>query len=196
MPLLTDRLILDRCPHCGIAHPNLDKRGQVQSGNHLGQQRIWAFYFCATCGGAVSAWATGPGASVNQYFPSESEVSDDIPDRPRAYLQQAHDSIHAPAGCIMLAASAVDAMLKLRGYPDGSLYSRIEKAAKEHVITEDMAAWAHEVRLDANDQRHADEEADLPETADAQRVLRFATVLADLLFVLPAQIQRGREDKG
>lgn len=51
----------------------------------------------------------------------------------------------------MLAASAVDALLKLKGYTAGSLYARIEKAAEDHVITQDMAKWAHEVRLDAND---------------------------------------------
>lgn len=35
----------------------------------------------------------------------------------------------------MLAASAVDAMLKLTGYNEGNLYSQIEKAANDHVIT-------------------------------------------------------------
>ena len=51
----------------------------------------------------------------------------------------------------MLAASAVDSMLKEKGYKDGSLYKRIEQAAGDHLITAEMASWAHEVRLDAND---------------------------------------------
>ena len=62
----------------------------------------------------------------------------------------------------MLAASAVDAMLKVKGYKDGSLYQRIKDAAAGHIITADMATWAHQVRLDANDQRHADESASIP----------------------------------
>ena len=55
-----------------------------------------------------------------------------------------------------------------------------------------MAAWAHEVRLDANDQRHADEGAPLPAEADAAKVIEFAKALAEFLFVLPARVARGR----
>ena len=62
----------------------------------------------------------------------------------------------------MLSASSVDAMLKVKGYKDGSLYQRIKDAAAGHIITEDMATWAHQVRLDANDERHADESASIP----------------------------------
>jgi hypothetical protein len=72
------------------------------------------------------------------------------------------------------------------------LYKRIDKAAAEHLITAKMAEWAHEVRLDANDQRHADEEAPLPEQSDAEKVIEFARALAQSLFVLPARIERGR----
>jgi len=91
----------------------------------------------------------------------------------------------------MLAASSVDSMLKLKGYMEGSLYERIEKAVADHLITQDMAKWAHEVRLDANDQRHADEAASLPSQDDAQRVIDFASALAAFMFVLPNRVQRG-----
>jgi len=91
----------------------------------------------------------------------------------------------------MLAASAVDAMLKEKGYLAGSLYSRIDKAATDHVFTSDMAAWAHDVRLDANDQRHADEQSSLPVEDDARRVIDFALALAEILFVLPSRVARG-----
>lgn len=93
----------------------------------------------------------------------------------------------------MLAGSAIDAMLKDKGLKDGSLYSRIKKAETEHLITSEMALWAHEVRLEANDQRHADEEAELPEEADARKVIEFAKALAQFMFVLPAQVARARE---
>ena len=56
-----------------------------------------------------------------------------------------------------------------------------------------MAAWAHEIRLDANDQRHADEAAELPTEDDARKALAFATTLAQLLFVLPSRVARGRK---
>jgi len=93
----------------------------------------------------------------------------------------------------MLTASSVDAMLKDKGYKDGSLNSRIDQAAKDRLITDEMAAWAHEIRLDANDQRHADETARLPSEDDAKRVMEFANALAQFLYVLPARVARGRK---
>jgi hypothetical protein len=56
-----------------------------------------------------------------------------------------------------------------------------------------MAAWAHEIRLDANDQRHADEEAPMPDAADAAKAIEFANALAQFLYVLPARVERGRK---
>jgi hypothetical protein len=189
---LSDNLMVDRCPHCSVANPNLRKQHHLETNNHAGNfRRMWAVYVCGTCGSVVSAWAQQHGQEIGDYFPKSPSVDDDIPDRPRAFLKQAHESLHAPAGAVMLAASAVDAMLKLRGYTDGSLYSRIEKAAKDSVLTSEMAPWAHAVRLDANDQRHADQVANLPTAEDAVRVLEFATALGQYLFVLPKQIERG-----
>jgi len=54
-----------------------------------------------------------------------------------------------------------------------------------------MAQWAHDIRLDANDQRHADEAASLPTDADTKKCVDFAMALAQFLFVLPARVQRG-----
>jgi hypothetical protein len=132
-------------------------------------------------------------ASIAQIWPSPMTVSDDVPQRARDYLSQAIDSLNAPAGAVMLAASAVDAMLKDKGYATGSLYSRIDSAAKAHAITDDMAAWAHEVRLEANDQRHADSSVELPAGVDAERVIDFANALAQFMYVLPARIARARQ---
>lgn len=192
MPILSQNLKLPRCPHCAIASPNLFKAHQLETNNHDGsRKRYWLVYYCGACGGLVTAWSTGWGEEVVRYFPTAPSVKDDIPERPRAYLQQALESIHAPAGAVMLAASSVDSMLKLKGYTDGTLYVRIEKAVADHLITKEMAQWAHEVRLDANDQRHADEVASLPSEQEAQRAIDFASALAEFLFVLPSRVQRG-----
>ena len=152
---------------------------------------MWYIYTCGRCGGVVSAAAANHNQEVKEYYPSSKSIKEDIPERPRTFLQQALESLHAPAGAVMLAASAVDSMLKLKNYTEGSLYTRIQKAVDDHVITQDMATWAHEVRLDANDQRHADEAANLPAQQDAERVIDFATALAEILFVLPSRVQRG-----
>ncbi|MBD0331997.1 MAG: DUF4145 domain-containing protein, partial [Chitinophagaceae bacterium] len=112
----------------------------------------------------------------------------------KAFLQQAIDSTFAPAGSLMLCASAVDAMLKEKGYKDGSLYTRINKAAKDHLITQDMSDWAHHVRLDANDQRHADYDAELPTVDDAKKAIDFTKTLAEIFFVLPSLVRKGIEE--
>jgi hypothetical protein len=93
----------------------------------------------------------------------------------------------------VLAASSVDAMLKDKGHRDGNLYSRIDQAAMAGLITNEMAAWAHEVRLDANDQRHADEAAPLPTEDEADKTIEFAQALGQFLYVLPAMVTRGRK---
>jgi hypothetical protein len=84
-------------------------------------------------------------------------------------------------------------MLKDKGYKEGSLNTRIDKAATDHLITAEMGAWAHDVRLDANDQRHADEAISLPSAADATKAIEFANALAQFLYVLPARVERGRK---
>ena len=96
---------------------------------------------------------------------------------------------------LMVAASSVDAMLKEKGYlkKDGDLFVRINKAAEDHLITKEMAKWAHDVRLDANAERHVDEEATPPTQEDAQRVVDFTKALGEFLFVLPAKVRRGRK---
>ena len=94
----------------------------------------------------------------------------------------------------MLAASAVDAMLKEKNLTAGTLNARINAAADTHLITADMAEWAHDVRLDANDPRHADDARPHHTTETARRVVEFAVALADFLFVLPARVARGRTE--
>ena len=196
MAYLHSKLDLERCPHCNVDTPHFDHVWTGQSVNARGDnKRFWVVYFCNRCGGAVlGASHTFPGPS-SELFPLAESVDDEaIPPNARTYLSQAISSQHAPAGAVMLAASAVDAMLKAKTYRDGSLYSRIEKAVSDHLITEDMGTWAHEVRLDANEQRHADEDFEIPDEEDAKRVIEFTKALALFLFVLPKMVKRGIAD--
>ncbi|MCF4995526.1 DUF4145 domain-containing protein [Pseudomonas syringae] len=188
-------LELDRCPHCNVAKPNMPTQANFLTKNDRSHKpREWRAYACKTCGGVVLAVAPAIDKGViTDIWPSAKRVDDSVPARARAFLEQAISSIHAPAGAVMLAASAVDALLKEKGLKDGKLYSRILTAAAQHLITNEMAEWAHEVRLEANDQRHADEEAPLPNEADAERVIEFAIALAQFLFVLPARVAQGRQ---
>jgi hypothetical protein len=192
MPTLSANLIIDRCPHCSVNNPNLYETHHLESNNHSATNlRRWRIYICKACGGLVIGYARNWEQEVEEIFPKVEEISSNIPSPAKEYLQQAINSIHAPAGAVLLAASAVDAMLKLKNYKEGSLYKRIDLACEEHLITDDMAKWAHEVRLDANAQRHADEAFVLPDQAGAKRAVDFALAFAEFLFVLPARVERG-----
>ncbi|UWU21083.1 DUF4145 domain-containing protein [Rhizobium sp. CB3060] len=92
-----------------------------------------------------------------------------------------------------MAASAVDAMLKAKGYTTGSLYARIDAALADNVLTQGMATWAHSVRLEANSVRHADESNPHATQDEAKQTVEFAEALGSFLFVLTAKIDRGIE---
>ncbi|MBY3036657.1 DUF4145 domain-containing protein [Rhizobium laguerreae] len=94
-----------------------------------------------------------------------------------------------------MAGSAVDAMLKERGYDDQkkSLYARIDQALADNVLTQGMAEWAHSVRLGSNRPRHADAERPHVSHAEARQSVEFAEALGNFLFVLTAKIDRGIE---
>lgn len=194
----SNQLPLERCPHCNVANPRIYQTWVHETTNSEKRgKRIWATYTCGTCGGvllAVAPFAQQP-AEISSIWPAPQAVAEELPERAKAYLSQAIASLHAPVGAVVTAASAVDAMLKAKGYKEGSLYARIDQAAKDHLITQEMGAWAHEIRLEANDQRHADEDAPLPTTEDAARVIEFAKALGQFLFVLPSRVERGRQAK-
>lgn len=192
MANLEINLIITRCPHCNVDRPNLTSVAKFQTNTYNESlQRYWRVYSCQRCGGVTTAWANYSDGYIHQMFPESLRVDDSIPSRAKDYLEQAIDSKHAPAGSIMLSASSVDSMLKDKGYKEGSLYARINKAIVDHLITKEMGEWAHEVRLDANDQRHADELAELPNEEDAQRTIDFTMALAQFLFVMPSRVQAG-----
>lgn len=195
MTFLDSHLILDRCPHCRVANPNLTQVSKFSTDSFDSTNlRHWAAYNCNRCGGVTTACSYEKDGEIIAMYPNELIVDEILPEKAKAFLKQAVDSLHAPSGAIMLAASAIDSMLKEKGLKDGKLYSRINKAAENHLITEDMAQWAHEVRLDANDERHADDQADLPDSNAAKKTVDFALALAEFLFILPSKVQRGIKD--
>ena len=192
---LNQNLRLERCPFCNVDRPNLDMIWQTKPVNSENlYQGLWRFYKCGRCGGIVTAWADQEDHYTKGIIPSPQMVSQSIPERANSYLSQAIQSLHAPAGAIMLAASSIDSMLKDKGYSKGNLYPRIDKAAQEHLITESMAIWAHRVRLDSNSQRHADENFGMPTVEDAQKAVDLAQAFGQFLFVLPAMVEKGLED--
>ncbi len=193
--ILHDQLALERCPHCGIHRPHLNKQHQIATKDYGGaRERYWRVYCCNSCGGLVIAASTwGFGKPVTESYPQPVVVEADLPERAREYLQQAIESTHAPDGAVMLASSAVNAMLKEKGLVKGNLYDRINEAVKSNLITAEMGLWAHDIRLEANLPRHANEAEPHADPEDAKRAINFAQALGEFLFVLPARVDRGRE---
>ncbi|MGO9517029.1 MAG: hypothetical protein ACLPND_08295 [Candidatus Korobacteraceae bacterium] len=128
-------LVLDRCPHCNIDQPTLSATSQIETTDFLGgNRRTWGIYRCARCGGVVTAAAPGWNHDIREMYPSGTDVDVAIPERARTFLTQAINSLSSPVGAVLLCASAVDAMFKAKNLRDGSLYSRIDKAAADHLI--------------------------------------------------------------
>lgn len=203
---------LDRCPQCGTAKPTLKLRGGVFTRYDMSegtQMPGWAIYQCTSCKDAVMFYAENlryagsvqnlSGAINHSYrvysqlaLPNRTHDFADWPERAANYMKQAVDVVHAPDAAVMLAGSAVDALLKAKGFEDGSVYARIEKAAREGVLTDAMSEWAHAVRLAANNPRHADLNEPHASPEEAKATIEFVKALGQFLFVLPARVERGR----
>jgi hypothetical protein len=195
---------LSRCPHCSVANPQLKSLWQTTSPlalpNNATVGFVWATYQCTSCSLVVLVQCQASLKSQNGWrneykvhnvFPDQRLVDEALPPIARTYLAQAFETLHAPDAAAVMAASAVDAMLKEKGYREGSLYARIDKAVGDHVLTDGMGQWAHAVRLEANNVRHADDASPHVTKIQAQRVVEFATALGDFLFVLTAKIEQG-----
>ena len=202
------QLGLGRCPHCNVANPALELKHSfevtparpslmVRPGGTL---YLWHIYACRTCGGLVSGAAVklannsfmghGPnGIPLYWIIPAPKSLDKNLPQPVAHYLGQAQESVASPSASIVMSASAIDAMLKEKGLKEGSLFTRINKAAESGIITKDMAHVAHDVRLGANDERHADEDAALTTDEDARRCLDFAEAIAEMIFILPTRVK-------
>jgi hypothetical protein len=161
--------------------------------------RWWITYECSVCEKLVLAsTASGStskeptGLRVDLLLPSVQSVPEHMPDRAANYLRQALESLAAPDGAVMLAGSAVDAMLKEQGLTTGTVYDRITNAVETGILTKDMGEWAHEVRLGSNRPRHADADDPHADREDAQRSVEFARMLGHILFTLPFNVEAGK----
>lgn len=125
---------------------------------------------------------------IDKIFPDVWEVEDVVPERVRKYLTQAHKTQANPDASVLMSASSIDAMLKHHELAEGSLYARIDEAVKKGILTQTMAKWAHRVRLDANNPRHADENAPHLTNEDSKRAFEFAEALVEYLFILPSRM--------
>lgn len=194
---------LERCPHCGVSTPLITIVGDPVF--HHTDSIVGYWYYtgqCSKCKDIILFFGYSSNTTridnakrvirINalKMYPSVESIPNNMPQKAQRFYKQSMESMHAPDGAIMLAASAIDAMLKDKGFSDGSLYSRIELAAKNHLLTEQMKEWAHEIRLSANEPRHADDNFEGASKEDAEQVLQFAKALGEYLYDLPSRIEK------
>lgn len=182
----------DRCPWCNVATPWLR---EIPVDKLEGGGFDWYIHQCSSCEQYVFGRVTGgwDGELEVACPPQKKSISKDIPSSVRRFLSQAVKITSQPDACIMACSSAIDAMLKEKNFVKGKLYKRIAKAVQKNIITEDMMAWADHVRLVSNDSRHADTKSVAPTTREAKQCSEFAMALAEILFVLPSRVSRGRK---
>ena len=194
-----------QCPVCGdhTSMPPVSGPVLAVSDDPLfeGEDLYAVLHLCtnADCiGSTVGYYTLGRGSYYYQFHRPVRrtyKAPEELPERPRAILQDANDARKSPVACVTTAVRAVEAMMAAKGYCDRSkgLKQRIEDAVKAGDLPKDMGNWAHEVR-EIGRETHTDERpAPLPKDQDAQQALLFANTLAQYLFVLPARISKARK---
>lgn len=191
---------LKRCPYCGVARPQMLPvwtAGYTEGVNGF-PNRLWGGFRCTSCGQIVLAAGmpnvNAGNAAIREIFPGFRSAPEELPETARKYLQQAYETLHAPDAAAVMAGSAVDAMLKAKGYVEGSLYARVDEAVANHILTKEMGDWAHWVRLGSNRPRHADKDTPHVTPPEAQQSVEFVQALGEFLFVLSSRIERGIEE--
>ena len=138
--LLVETLRLPRCPHCSVDSPNLNVIGQMFNthDDSMTNKRFWKNYKCQRCGGVViaaSRYPDSPNNNVIEFYPAMGTISADLPSKVKQLLKEATESTFTPNGSIMTCASAVDEMLKQKSYRNGSLYTRIDQAKVDGLLS-------------------------------------------------------------
>lgn len=190
------QLRIARCPHCGAGRPQVS----LLTDYNVRSNRQWATYTTTCCGGVLLAIGRQQekngfsNSQIETIYPGVRSAAVEIPEPARTYLQQAFETLHAPDAAAVMAGSAVDAMLKQFKLIEGNVYTRIDQAVKQHILTAAMGEWAHEVRLGSNRPRHADTENPHVSPHQAQQSVEFAEALGHFLFVLSSRVKKGIED--
>jgi Domain of unknown function (DUF4145) len=145
-------LAMENCPHCQVAKPLLTRVWEASSANvpNRNLDGMWAAYLCSSCGRTVVTFSSN-GKDIEQIWPEQKTLSDDIPVRARKTLREALKTRDiSPSSSIFSCARAVSFMLEEKGIPhdsDKSLHDKIEEAAAVQIIIPDMKTWAHQIRL-------------------------------------------------
>jgi len=166
----------------------------VRGGQDRTDWWLWSsVYQCPTCRGCslLTVSTTGSDGSGERRFveclpfgtakPLEPLPDDVGSDREEAW-SAFHGGLHK--GAALLARSSLESAVKQLGASGKDLYAKVDSLADSGVITKDLAAWAHEVRLTGNEAAH---EMGPVSEADAQDGLYFLDAFLEAVYVVPAR---------
>ena len=189
------------CPRCGR-----ESSLNLVAGPHVGKQlrdyNAWfsaaCLYICPTCRGfclriAAAEQSDGSGNSIDiERFPfGTAKGLDGLPEEVAADRGEAWSGFHGSLNkaAALLARSALETAVKNLGAAGKDLYVKIDNLAEAGRITNDLAQWAHEVRITGNEAAH---EMGPVSEEDAKDGLFFLDAFLEAVYSVPARHQARR----
>jgi hypothetical protein len=202
-------MVMD-CPHCSAENSTFlfQHVYQVKKGDR--PSIFWMLFQCPRCSAGVVVKASMKKQQIPfdaykgdirdlfhsvEHFPRRPFV--DAPsglptDVQRLYLRAAQcfqrDDMDSAS---MMFRKTLEVALKEKfGDFPGNLYQHIQHLAQAHLLTDDLAQWAHEIRIDGNRGAH---EAQEPDWEDTRQLKEFLHVFLLYTFSLPALVEARRK---
>lgn len=130
------------------------------------------------------------------WLPLESvgKQYEDVPEFIASAASEAYScaSISMYRAAVLMARTALEATAKDKGITEGTLCGKIKEMAKKHIITDQLADEADEIRLLGNDMAHGD--LSTPVTMDdSTDILGFLDSVLDYVYQQPKAILRRQE---
>ena len=123
-------------------------------------------------------------------FPSPPASPEHLPDKVDKLFSEAVES--QPTGAGMLFRKTLEVSMKLlRPNDKAKLAKRIQNAADDGEITQDMKEWASHIRIIGNAAAHDDKP---PTTAEIAELQQFVRLFLMYLFTLPGMLRQSRRD--
>ena len=197
------------CPHCHTKKVAL----RIRDGARWGEDRFDMFAQCGHCNrGVIATFSISTdspianalkhtlfsGIAPTEMFPVwlPPSAPPHTPDNVARYFVQGMDNIQSEnwdAAGAMFRETLESAIKNKFPSLSGTLFSRIDEAAKQHALTPDLAKWAHHIRLEGNKAVH---DTGPYEEEDAKSLAAFTEMVLRYLFTLPGMVQEKKQLTG
>ena len=189
---------LPECPHCGTKKVAFYYQSSFNNQNPM---YITSFWRCGNCGRGVCIESLGinfhsqnPIVNLMNMYPNSAtfDAPEHTPENIAGDYKTAKKNLlgNEYKAASIMARTALEAAVKEFDARGVNLKQKIDNLAEQHVITQSLAEWAHEIRDIGNDAAH---ESSPISQADAEQAVYFAEMLFTYLFTLPGMIEERRK---